>query len=304
MTHLSTIIVHYNADELTQICLRSLQQLKTDGIDHQVVVVDNGSKEALRLPKALRSKGVEVIRSDSNLGFTGGNNLGLRHAIDHYKSDWVLLLNNDTRLAPDCAKRLLAAGQTAGRVGIVNPKVYFTAGREFHGQSYRQADLGKVLWYAGGSIDWEHVTAFHRGVDELDRGQFDQDTQTDFATGCCLLVSRQVLETIGLLDERFFLYLEDVEFSLRARSAGFEIRFCPQAKVWHDNAGSSDGAGSKLSTYYQTRNRLYFGAKYGGLLTRINTTRLGWRFLTSGSSAERAGAIDMLIGRMGKRSVV
>lgn len=225
MDHISIIIVHYNTPQETKDCLKSLQDIKTQGFEHSVIVVDNGSKKPLKLSQSYLGKNTEIIRSESNLGFTGGNNLGMSYAIKNYQSDYLLMLNSDTVVDSDFLQVLYETLKNDSKAGIVAPMIYFYKGAEFFPKSYRRDQKGKVIWYAGGSIDWLNITAFHRGVDELDRGQFDQQKTSDFATGCTLLVKREVIERAGILDKKFFLYFEDVDFCLRAKKAGFSILF-------------------------------------------------------------------------------
>ncbi len=305
MDHLSIVIVHYNSEPETEDCLKSLALLADPkGFKYSVIVVDNASREQYQLPPKLADKGFEVLRSESNLGFTGGNNLGIRYALQKHNSDYLVLLNSDTTVDPDFLNHLYHCSQTHSRMGIISPKIYFSPGREYHHQSYKPAERGRVLWYAGGSIDWPNIVAYHRGVDEVDRGHFDEQETSDFATGCCLLLRREVIETVGLLDERFFLYLEDVDWSVRIQEVGYEIGFCPKSKVWHKNAGSTGGAGSELQQYYQTRNRLLFGLKHGSWRNRLTTISFLIRLLMNGSRPEKIAVTDLLMGQLGKRVVI
>lgn len=304
MDHISLVIVHYNTEAETLACLRSLNQVETRGFRLQIVVWDNASKEPLVLPPSLQTDRIELLRSESNLGFTGGNNQAIKHAISAYNSDYVVLLNSDTIVAPDFLQHLYDQSKRQPQWGFVAPKIYFAPGYEYHQQSYLAKDKGHVLWYAGGSIDWRNLSAFHRGTDELDQGQFDQQTTSDFATGCCILIPRRILETVGLLDERYFLYLEDVDWSLRVLAAGYQIGFCPESHVWHKNAGSSGGAGSAVHQYYQTRNRLVLFWRYSSLRTKATIARFAWQLLTHGVPPERQAVINWLTGQLGKRTVI
>ncbi len=304
MDHLSLIIVNYNSEEDTRRCLESLSDVTTSGFRFTVVLVDNGSRSEFVLPKKMGALEVDVVRSEANLGFTGGNNLGIRHALDTYNSDHIVLLNNDTYVAADFLQQLYHHAQQHPEAGLVCPKIYFGKGREYHASSYTASEMGNVIWYAGGSIDWPNLLAFHRGVDEVDRGHLDKLQRSDFATGCCVLIRREVLENIGLFDERFFLYLEDVDLSRRAQRAGFEIGLCTAAKVWHLNAGSSGGAGSPLHQYYQARNRILFALKHGTWKLRLLAARLVWQWLLFGTTVERSAAMDAVVGRWGKRLVL
>jgi GT2 family glycosyltransferase len=304
MDHISIIIVHYNTEDETRECLESLTKITTEGFRHNIIVVDNASKKPLVLPKHLHSQKVEVLRSEANLGFTGGNNLGVRFAIEKYNSDYILMLNSDTLVDPHFLTKLYTFALSYQKAGLFCSKIYFAKGCEFHKESYQPDELGKVLWYAGGSIDWRNLYCFHRGVDEVDRGQFDHQLESDFATGCCVLISREVLETVGMLDKNFFLYLEDVDLSVRAKKRGYVIGFCSDSVIWHKNAGSSGGSGSLVQQYYQNRNRILFTFKHGALRAKITAAKLAIKLFTQGSAIERRAMTDLLLHRLGKQPVL
>lgn len=302
--NIAIVVVHYQTDADTVECLRSLRKARHPGLSVQTVVVDNGSPKRLKLPQDFRrARNFELIRSNSNLGFTGGNNLGIHYAIEKYNSEYILLLNNDTLVKPDFLEKLYQFFQDYPEAGLASPKIYFAPGYEFHKNSYSRAQRGRVLWYAGGSLDWQHLVLFHRGVDELDRQHFDHQTTSDFATGCCLMIKREVLEKIGTLDKKFFLYLEDADFSLRARRAGYEVGFCSQSVVWHKNAGSSGGAGSRLHEYYQTRNRLLFAFSHGDWRVWWTALRLIGQWLWQGDEVYRQAVWHALTGQYGKQPI-
>jgi GT2 family glycosyltransferase len=302
MDTLTTIIVHFNTPQETTTCLRSLVKSNTSSFNHTIIVVDNGSKELYQIPEDLKKNKnkIALLRSEANLGFAGGNNLGISHAMHHYGADYVVLLNSDTTVDPKALEILVTAARSKPEAGLLNPKIYFTKNMEFHQHSYTKNEKGNVLWFAGGSIDWKDVASFHRGVDEVDRGQCNTSSETDFATGCCVLIKREVLETVGLLSEDLFLYWEDVEYSLRVKKSGYSLFYIPEAKVWHDNAGSSDGAGNEVSIYYQTRNRLYLAFTHGGVVAKKAAARLTAQFL-QGSAIEKKAALDATTGQMGKQ---
>ncbi len=300
MDHISIILVNYDSADFTKACLKSLQDLQAEHFDYSVIVVDNGSQEALSLPKSLRSGQVEVIRSESNLGFTGGNNLGITYAAEHHDPDYICLLNNDTTVDPAFLAQLHQSLENKETGGLVSPKIYFASGHEYHQEAYSKTEKGQVIWYGGGCIDWPNLIAFHQGVDEVDRGHLDQTRSTDFCTGCCLLISREVLETVGLMDDKFFLYYEDADLSIRARKKGFNVLYCPAAKIWHHNGGSSGGAGSPLHIYYQTRNRVFLALRHGSWRIRLTTLRYLLRTLIKGNPTEKQAVFHALIGNMGK----
>jgi GT2 family glycosyltransferase len=305
MEHVTTIIVNYNTPRETELAIRSALNASGDDFRHQVLVVDNGSKELLKIPKDLRRAPLELIRSSANLGFTGGNNLGMSHAVKHYQTDYFFLLNSDATVAKNGVQALYQALHNDPKAGIAVSKIYFTAGHEYHRKSYKKSERGKVLWYAGGSIDWPNLVAYHRGVDEVDRTQFDQQTSCDFATGCALMIKRVVTEHVGILDKRFFGYYEDMDYSLRVKKAGYKLVFVPESVVWHMNSGSvAGGTGSKFQQYYQTRNRLLVVAKHGTWRNWLTSLRFMFNTLISGSDAERKGVLDFVLVRFGKQPIV
>lgn len=300
----SIVIVNHSGDELTNACLDSLANVQLGEEAVHVIVVDNGSPQNYELPKRFVNTPVfttTLLRSQSNLGFTGGNNMGIHAAIERYNSDFVLLLNNDTIVEPSFLRQMLNFAATHPAVGIIAPKIYFAKNHEYFANSYSRSEKGKVIWYAGGSVDWSNLDCFHRGVDELDRHQFANQVESDFATGCCALIRRETLEKIGFLDKRFFLYYEDTDWSQKAKKFGYRIGYCDNAVIWHVNAGSSDGPGSSLHQYYQTRNRLLFFWRYGSYRTRLTVLRLALRLLVSEERLQQLAVWHFLTGKWGKQ---
>lgn len=301
MNHVSVVVVHYNQPQYTRQCLASLAKCRGSRLKITVLVVDNGSSQPFRLPRNLPPTKFKVIRSESNLGFTGGNNLGIYTAIERFNSEFILLLNNDTVVEPRFLSQMISQLQQQPQVGVMSPLIYFAPGREFHKSNYSIKDRGKVIWYAGGSLDWPNLSFFHRGVDEVDRGHFKQQTDNHFATGCAMLIRREVLEKCGFLDKKFFMYGEDVDFSLKAVEAGYQIGFCPSAKIWHINAGSSGGSGSDLQLYYQQRNRYLLGWRYGCWMAKYAMLRLQWQAIWSGSKIKKLAVWHSYLDRWGKQ---
>ncbi len=304
MLKVAIIIVHYNGDEETRECLKSLRKIDCTDLDVSTIVIDNGSKEIFTAAPSILPEKTTLLRSDTNLGFTSGNNLGIRHAFENFDPDYVLLLNNDTTVDKDFLVKLIECAKRSENVGAITPAIYFSPGREYHKGSYQENEVGKVFWYAGGSIDWKNLDAFHRGVDEVDRGHFSVQRESDFATGCCMLIPRKVLDQVGLFDSRYFLYLEDVDLSLRIAKAGYRLLFCSDSYIWHKNAGSSGGAGSALQQYYQNRNRLFFFTKYANWRIKLTVMRFAVKLLFTGTSMEQRATFDWLLGRMGKQSIL
>jgi len=299
MTNISIILVNWNGKKDTLECLASLKKVSmSQRVNVSVIVVDNGSTDDS--VEAIRKNypDTEVIETDRNLGFSGGNNVGIRKAQEQ-GSDLVWLLNNDTVVDKNALTVLVDAFRDS-RVGIAGSKIYFAPGQEFHKERYQKTELGKVIWYAGGLIDWQNMYASHRGVDEVDRGQYDKTEETLFITGCSMMVKKQVFEKIGLLDEKFFAYLEDLDFCLRAKRIGYKLLYVPGSIVWHKNAGSS-GVGSGLHQYYMTRNRLLIGMRYAPVRTKVALAREAIRYLFTASSPVKRAVWDWFSGRYGKQ---
>lgn len=235
------IILNWNGYRDTAECLRSLKRLIYPSCE--VVVVDNRSTDGSVTKLQEEFKEVVYIENKENLGFAEGNNVGIRYALEH-GADYVLLLNNDTLIKADFLEALVKTAEVDEQIGIAGPKIY-----EGLPDSIR-------LWYAGGSVDWKRMKTVHRGFHEDDRGEWDQVEDVDFVSGCAMLIRRPLLERIGLLDDRYFLYYEDTDYCVRACKAGFRIVYVPQAVVYHKAWTSSGGQSSPLRLYYMTRNRL------------------------------------------------
>lgn len=265
MEKVALVILNWNGKENTIECLKSIEN------NQDVIVVDNASTDGSVAVIKKEFPKVEIIQNPQNFGFAKGNNIGIKKALDD-KAGFIMLLNNDTILDKNCLSKLLEAAKKHPQFSIFAPKIYFEKNFEFHKNRYKENEKGRVIWYAGGIIDWDNLYGHHRGVDEVDNGQFDKEEETEFATGAAMFVKKEVFGKIGLLDEKYFLYYEDTDFCVRAHKKEFKILFVPDAVVYHKNAGSSS-SGSALQNYYITRNRLIFGLKYAKLKTKFALVR-------------------------------
>lgn len=300
MKKIFIVIVNYNGEKDTVDCLESLEKINKKSFEIYTVIVDNNSKNPISISeKDFKNLNLKIIFSKENLGFSGGNNLGINYALEN-EADYVLLLNNDTLVKVDFLQKLFEFAEGNKNAGLVVPKIYFAKGYEFHKDRYKNAELGKVFWYAGGRMDWKNVIGHHIGVDEVDTGQYEEVKETDFASGCCVLIKKEVFEKVGLLDEKYFLYYEDSDFSESAKRAGFEIYYLPTSVIWHKNAGSTGGSGSELQDYYITRNRLLFGNRFAPTRSKLALNREGISLIISGRKWQKKGARDYYIGKLGK----
>lgn len=296
--NITVVIVNWNGKDDTVRCLDSLQKVNLMGNTLSIIVVDNGSTNdsVAVIKKAYPS--ITLIETRKNLGFTGGNNRGIQKAIE-IGADLIWLLNNDTIVDKNVLSFAYAFEDEG--VGACGSKIYFAPGHEFHHNKYKESERGHVFWYAGGIIDWKNLYASHRGVDEVDKGQYDKIEETPFITGCSLVVRREVIKQVGMLDDRYYLYLEDLDLNIRIQKAGLKTLYVPTSILWHVNAGSSGRPGNPTHEYYFTRNRLLLGMRYAKLRTKFALLREGMRFVISGSPVRRQAVIDWLLGKFGKQ---
>jgi len=299
MKKVAIIILHFSHPETTVACLDSLARLNTKTFSCRTLVVDNSRTGEMDTLKN-KFRQILFIKNPANLGYAGGNNIGIGKALKD-KADFTLIINNDTLLEQNLLVNILATMKKYPYVGVLSPKIYFAPGCEYHRQRYSKSQKGRVLWYAGGKYDPDNVLASHRGVDEVDLGQYDQPQDTDFVTGCAMLVRREVWQKIGLLNSAYFLYLEDVEFSLRAKKAGFRIFYDPSGWLWHLNAGSS-AVGSHLQDYFITRNRLLLGMKWAPARTKLAIFKESLRLLLNGRAWQKRGVLDFYCRRLNRGS--
>jgi len=301
MKKVAVIILDYKNKTDTLVCIASIGKLLLNDIALSIVLVNNDTANTYTKDMFPSSFPLKLINNSTNTGYAGGNNTGIEYALSE-EVEYILIINNDTIVDPSLITQLLEVLQNNKDVGIVSPKIYFAKGSEFHKNTYTKDELGKVLWYAGGIMDWKNVLGRHRGVDEVDRGQYEMTEETDFATGCCMMFRAETIKHVGMFDERYFLYYEDSDLNQRMKKKGYKIVYAPKAVLWHKNAGSTGGSGSTLQDYYITRNRLLFGMKYAPLRSKLALLRESIRLLLTGRVWQKIGIKDYYVGRLGKGS--
>ncbi len=224
------VVLTWNGRALTLDCLRSLEAVATPNV--RVLLVDNASTDGtLEAVRARYGDRVDVVVNASNLGYAAGNNVGIRRALDD-GARFLLLLNNDTTVAPDFIDQLMLPMREPNAVGITAPKIYY-------------AEPRNRVWYAGGEISLWKGSARHAGIRQTDRGQFDRPRDVAYASGCALFARRDVFERVGMLDDSYRAYFEDADLCMRAARAGFRVRYVPTAKVWHRISASTGGQVSR-----------------------------------------------------------
>lgn len=278
-------------------CLRSLGKVVYENLD--IIVVRNGPRDDALTAEARNASGKvsDVLFTGFNAGFAAGNNPGIKLALGK-GVDYVLLLNDDTAVAPDFLSMLAAEALKIPAAGMLGPRVFYFS------------EPGRIF-FSGARFDAENCGFAFPGADQEEASYGRMETaETDYVTGCAVLVSRRLIETVGLLDERYFLYWEDADWGLRASAAGFKSLVVPAAKIWHKVSVSSGGSDSLFKIYHKTRGhflfaRLHAPAAARGLAGRflrdaawlVFKSRQPGRFKKA--AAYLAGMTDYFLGRTG-----
>lgn len=251
--HVGLVILNWNGLENTRRCLLSV--FKSNHTPISIVVVDNGSKndEAAQLEREFGTQ-ITVLKNPENVGYTKGSNQGIRWCLER-KLDFISLLNNDTHVAPDWLDELLVVARQSNRIGILTPKIFSSADPE-------------RIWHTGGTVSlW---TAKTNGL-VFDNIKKERPfyTKFDYCPGTAMLIRRQVVEQIGMLPEEYFAYMEDVEYSRRAKQATWFLAYVPKAHVWHKGYASTGGDPfSVIPLFLRVRNRIIFIKRNAGWLHR------------------------------------
>ena len=248
------ILINYNGYKDTIECIKSLREIHYK--NYKIIIVDNAStnNSISYLNQSLED--CIIIESKDNLGFAGGNNLGIEYALNN-EADYIMLLNNDTVVEAHFLENMLNKFTEGNKVGIVGCKImYFPK--------------NNIIWYGGGYIDWFKFIGEHYGMREIDKGQCDEEKEIDFMTGCCMLIKKEVFQKTGFLSKDYFMYFEDVDFCVKVRDAGYKILYNPKAIIYHKVGLSSGGEESPFAIKWGTRNRLIFMRKYMSKVPKFN----------------------------------
>jgi GT2 family glycosyltransferase len=248
MKRISIITVNFNQPLVTEALLASIAH-KCTYPNLEVIVVDNGSSNNPVPSWESRYDKVIFIRSAENLGFAGGNNLGIERAT----GDYFFLVNNDTEFTENLVEELLTRIESNPLIGMISPKIHYY-------------DQPGMLQYAGYTF-MNYFTASNAciGQFEMDHGQYDHVTgKTGYAHGAAMMVSRQVVDKAGLMAENYFLYYEELDWCDRIKRAGYEIHVDMQALILHKESVSV-GKNTALKEYFMNRNRILFVRKNANL---------------------------------------
>jgi len=252
MKRTSIISVNFNQPQVTIDFLKSVK-LNTDAAAVEVIVVDNGSREDHGDDFLREYPGLIYIRSEQNLGFAGGNNLGIKTAA----GDFLLLLNNDTEITANLIPELTGELERNPEIGMISPLLLFY-------------DSPDVIQYAG-FTPMNYLTCRNAGIGsmEINKGQYDNDSrETAYCHGAAMMCRRGDLEKVGLMDDLFFLYYEELDWCEKFRRAGKKIWFTGRTKVYHKES-MSVGKDSSIKTYFMTRNRMLFIRRNTGFFNTL-----------------------------------
>lgn len=271
----SIIILNWNGWKDTIECLESVYQI--DYPNYNVIVVDNAStdhslekigeyckkikvefnffqynyeKKAVQVVECDKSElndksKVILLKNHKNYGFAKGNNISIDYALKYLKSDYILLLNNDTIVDPRFLTQLVNTAKKDGKIGFIGPKTYYY---DFKGCS-------NVIGFAGGLLNKIKCQPESIGRNEVDNGQYDKSKKVDYVEGSCLLVKRELIEEIGCFDPDYFTYWEEIDWCVRGSKVGYNSFYEPKAEIWHKTRASEIGTNS---IYYMVRNRFLF----------------------------------------------
>lgn len=240
---ISIIVLNWNGKSDTLSCLHSLQSQQYS--PHRIIVVDNGSTDGSVYEIKAHYPKLTIIETGKNLGYAEGNNVGIRCALEH-NADYILLLNNDTTVAPDLLDQLVNAAQQNPDTGVFGATLFYM-------------EKPDTVWFAGAHWNTNTLKFDYPNQDQMLPNNIS--TATDYACGAALFFRAEVARSIGLLDTRFFLVFEESDWCLRAKRAGYGCKMVRNAHVWHKVGSSFDGEKSPLRKYFDFRNRLLWVEK-------------------------------------------
>ena len=297
MPRVAAIVLDWNGGEEG---LGAVESLLESDLPLDVFFVDNASRVSIAGEVRRRFPTVETIRNPVNLGYAGGNNVGIRQALAR-GADYVFVLNNDARVRPDAVGRLVAAAVRDPRVAAVGARVL-------------RADCPERLWMAWGELSWLQSLVRLVGQGRRDDARFACERDVEWVSGCAILLARRALEEIGLFDEELFAYHEEVDWCARARERGFRVVYAGGAVVSHRGEASSGGRWVSRKQYFAGRNSVLFVRRHGSVAQQLRfaaavLATLPFQFVRRLLRGEQAGVVlkvrgmrDALAGRPLPRS--
>lgn len=246
------IVLNYSGRKMTLATVASL--LALDYPELGILVVDNGSTDGSDEAVAEAFPSVRRLRTEVNLGISGGLNLGFRVGLDE-DWDYLMPMNNDVEVAPDLLRELVESADSDLSIGCAGPKCYY-----FFGDRNR-------LWSAGGELRFREAVTRERGMGELDRGQYDRDGEVDYVNGALMLIRSAAMRATGLFDPIYHVSVEDADWCVRMKRAGFRCWYAHRARIWHMVSPTTGG---------YTAGRTFRTGRSTAIFVRKNAGLLGW----------------------------
>ncbi|MCD2346250.1 glycosyltransferase family 2 protein [Clostridium guangxiense] len=231
----------------------------------KIIIVDNASTNNSLEKISSELNNTIILKSNHNLGFAGGNNIGIQYALKD-GAQYILLLNNDTLVQKDFLGYMVKSFSTNKNAGIVGCKI----------MNFPQKDK---IWYCGGRINWFKFIGEHFVIEK--DNICEQEIKCDFVTGCCMLIKKEVFEEVGMLPEDYFMYFEDVDFCVKVSENKYDIVYNPKSIIYHKVGTSGGGKQSSFSIRWCTRNRLIFMKRYRERVKKSNFFLSNVFFFTS-----------------------
>jgi len=223
-------------------------------IEHTREKVEAGGGKEKEIADLPSNRKLIIIKNERNYGFAEGNNIGMRYALKALNPDYILLLNNDTVVDNAFLGELVNVAKSYKKMVFAGPKTYYY---DFNGRT-------DVISFAGGKFNMWKGQPYHIGVNQIDKGQYDEIGEEDYVEGSCLLVRKELIKNIGLLNSSYFAYWEESDWCLRGSKTGYKSVYVPKAMIWHKNVAPLRDAVSISYThiYYFTRNNFLFMSQH------------------------------------------
>jgi len=235
----NVFVLNWNGKKIILDCLHSLDKVTYSNVN--IVLIDNGSTDgSVNLIKK-EFPNIEIIQLKENLGYAGGNNYGFKNV--KIQSEYSIFINNDTLVSANFINPLIEPLKNDTSIIQTAPKIFY-------------ADDPNLLWFAGGYINLFFGWIRHRGIRKIDKGQYNNSTLIDYATGCCICMRTKDFKLFKMFDESFSMYGEDVDLSIRVRKAGGKIMYIPESNIWHKVSASIGGQFSLIKWKKKSMGRI------------------------------------------------
>lgn len=248
---ISIVLLNCNRNDDTLDCIRSLKETSEQ---FEIILVDNGSQPNPEQLYQQQHSDIVFLRNEENLGTPIGNNVGIKYAMEH-GAEYVMMLNNDTTVDKNFLSPLVATMESDKSIGVAGGKIYYYSDP-------------KRIWFAGGKFNRLTARVEHVGILKYDQDLTSVHTDNDFVSGCFAMFRSSALREVGLLDEQFFAYMEDVDLNVRIKNAGHKLAYIPEAYIYH-KVSTTIKVDSPFYLYFNMRNRLIMLKKHNSTIELI-----------------------------------